>query len=131
MARGGSFFATSLRSELVARSHAHARGRLHVRSYGNPPVIVFAPEESRHGNFLDATFAAIAARPEWARRFEKIHAQGRSLPRAERKWRELDSSMSSDALLMNVFCAPGVMESSAVRRMLGVDSDDAPLFGWK
>jgi hypothetical protein len=69
------------------------------------------------------------------RRFDKIHAQGRSLPKPlldpNRRWRELDSSMSSDALLMNVFCTPGVMESAALKRMLGVESDDAPVFGWK
>ena len=39
--------------------------------------------------------------------------------------------MSSDALLMNVFCAPGVAESAAVRGALGVDGDGAPEFGWK
>jgi hypothetical protein len=44
-------------------------------------------------------FAAIAARLAWMRRFDKIHAQGCSLPKAERRWRELDSFMSSDALL--------------------------------
>src|SRR4029079_15602158 len=47
------------------------------------------------------------------------------------RWRELDSSMSSDALLMNVFCAPGVADSIAVRRMLGVTGEDEPIFGWK
>jgi hypothetical protein len=67
------------------------------------------------------------------RRFDKIHAQGRALPKAEsgRKWRELDSSMSSDALLMNVFCTPGVAGASAVRRALGVEGDHPPDFGWK
>jgi hypothetical protein len=65
------------------------------------------------------------------RRFDKIHAQGRALPKAERRWRELDSSMSSDALLMNVFCAPGVSEAPAVRRTLGVHGEDAPVFGWR
>jgi hypothetical protein len=39
--------------------------------------------------------------------------------------------MSSDALLMNVFCAPGVAEAPAVRRTLGVDGEDTPLFGWR
>ena len=39
--------------------------------------------------------------------------------------------MSSDALLMNVFCAPGVTEAVAVRRMLGVDEENSPSFGWK
>jgi hypothetical protein len=92
---------------------------------------VYAPESRRHGNFFDAAFEAIAARPEWIRRFDKIHAQGRSLPKAERRWRELDSSMSSDALLMNVFCTPGVAESAKVRRVLGVEGDEPPVFGWK
>jgi len=70
------------------------------------------------------------------RRFDKVHTQGRqSLPKPVmdhlRLWRELDSSMSSDALLMNVFCAPGVAESAAVRGALGLDGDGEPEFGWR
>jgi hypothetical protein len=142
-----SWFASELRRELELHNRRWARGRAHVESYGNPPVIVYLPEHptdedlsvgiplkrGRHGNFFDAAYAAIAARPEWMRRFDKIHAQGRALPKPEsgRKWRELDSSMSSDALLMNVFCAPGVAESMEVRRALGVDGEDPPIFGWK
>jgi hypothetical protein len=105
-----------------------------VESYGDPPVIVYCPDDDgKHGNFFDSSYAAIQARPEWMRRFDKIHAQGRALPKAEsgRRWRELDSSMSSDALLMNLFCAPGIVDSQAVRRMLGVDGDVLPVFGWK
>ena len=128
-----SWFASELRRELGLRNRRWARGRAHVESYGNPPVIVYSPEHARHGNFFDPAYAAIAARPEWMRRFDKIHAQGRALPKPEsgRRWRELDSSMSSDALLMNIFCAPGVAEAPAVRRALGVDGDDPPVFGWK
>jgi hypothetical protein len=48
-----------------------------------------------------------------------------------RLWRELDSSMSSDALLMNIFCVPGVVESAAVHGALGVDGDGGPEFGWR
>ena len=136
MAKETSLFASRLRMELGARNRLHARGRQHVESYGNPPVIVYAPDDARHGNFIDAAYAAIMARPEWCRRFEKIHAQARSLPKAERRWRELDSSMSSDALLMNVFCAPEVTSSISVRRMLGIDTPgmpnrEMPEFGWK
>jgi hypothetical protein len=136
MAKETSLFASRLRMELGVRNRLHARDRLHVESYGTSPVIVYAPEDTRHGNFFDAAYAAITGRPEWWRRFEKIHAQARSLPKAERKWRELDSSMSSDALLMNVFCTPEVAKSKSVRRMLGVDSpetpnQDMPEFGWK
>ena len=133
MANEAGWFASQLRQELGARNRLYARGRVYVESYGNPPVIVYAPDEGRHGNFFDAAYSAIASQPEWMRRFDKIHAQGRSLPRAElgRRWRELDSSMSSDALLMNVFCAPRVAEASQVRRALGVDEDAKPVFGWK
>jgi hypothetical protein len=142
-----SWFASELRRELGLRNRRWARGRAHVESYGNPPVIVYPPEHptdedlpvgttlkrGRHGNFFDAAYAAIATRSEWMRRFDKIHAQVRALPKPEsgRKWRELDSSMSSDALLMNVFCAPGVAESMAVRRALGADGENPPTFGWK
>jgi hypothetical protein len=142
-----SWYASQLWQELGLRNRWWAQGRTHVESYGTPPVIVYAPEHitdedlsagtllesQRHGNFFDAAYAAIAARPEWMRRFDKIHAQGRALPKAEsgRKWRELDSSMSSDALLMNVFCAPGVIEAPAVRSTLGVEGGGLPVFGWK
>jgi hypothetical protein len=132
MAGMTSFFASQLRHELALRNRRYARGRLHVESYGASPVIVYAPEGERHGNFFDAAYAAILNRPDWLKRFDKVHAQARrSLPKTERRWRELDSSMSSDALLMNVFCAPGVAESPAVRDALGVEPGTAPVFGWK
>ena len=132
MNAGTSFYATQLRRELNLRNRRYARGRAHVESYGSSPVTVYAPEGDRHGNFLDASYSAIVSRPEWMRRFNKIHAQAaRSLPKAERRWRELDSSMSSDALLMNVFCAPGVTHSHLLCNALGVETDAASQFGWK
>ena len=136
MTERAGWYAGRLRQELTVRARWYARGRAHVESYGSPPVIVFPPEDRRHGNFFDESYRAIVARPEWMRRFDKVHTQGkRSLPMPAidhlRLWRELDSSMSSDALLMNVFCAPGVAESTAARGALGVDGDGAPEFGWK
>lgn len=141
MGQAASIYASRLRHELAIRNRIYARGRAHVESYGAAPVIVYEPENGRHGNFFDPAYAAIMAKPEWARRFDKVHAQAaRSLPKpqidSKRRWRELDSSMSSDALLMNAFCAPGVAEagfvgSSAVRDALGVEADAAPEFGWK
>jgi hypothetical protein len=145
MALKSSWYASELRRELGLRSRQWARGRAHVESYGNPPVIVYSPEipkeltESvrRHGNFFDPAYGAILERPEWARRFEKIHTGQRSLPKpqpemgAARRWRELDSSMSSDALLMNVFCTPGVADSPALRLALGVEGDEPPEFGYR
>lgn len=155
MGRESSYYAALLRRALAARNRRWARGRAHVESYGSEPVIVYAPEEAaghdelkpragatapvgtpRHGNFFDPAYAAILARPEWMRRFDKVHAQaGHSLPglaeNPARRWRELDSSTSSDALLMNVFCTPAATESPAVRDMLGVERSEIPQFGWK
>jgi len=131
-----SGFASELRRELCARNAALAKsaGLTHVESYGSSPVIVYAPEADgrRHGNFIPSSYVQMLKRPEWARRMEKIHASGRrSLPKADRAWRELDSSMSSDALLMNVFCYPGVCRSKTVARMLGTEVTDVPEFGHK
>lgn len=127
--------AIRLRNELILRNRIYARSSPHVESYGNNPVIVYAPQDGHHGNFYPPAYAAISAKPEWMRRFDKIHSQVRSLPKAyydpARKWRELDSSMSSDALLMNIFCTAGVIDSAPVRRMLGVDAHAEPTFGWK
>jgi hypothetical protein len=136
MATTESLCASQLRFELAARNRIYARGRAHVESYGDPPVVVYAPDGGRHGNFFEAAFTAIAAHADWMRRFDKVHAQAaRSLPKPQldpaRRWRELDSSMSSDALLMNIFCTPGVADSPAVRNALGVDAETVPIFGWK
>lgn len=138
---GAGGLAAQLRRELALRNRRWARGRLHVESYGSDPVIVYAPEHAadedpcagarRHGNFFDPAYAAVCARPGWIRRLEKAHTGRRSLPRAERRWCELDSSTSSDALLMNVFCTPGVLESTLVKSSLGVDDPDDAVFGWK
>lgn len=150
MAPATLIYASRLRQELIARNRDYARDYAHVESYGSAPVIVYEPEPGvpteeslpvkfeggRHGNFFHPAYTAILKHPQWLRRFDKVHAQAaRSLPGPRidpaRRWRELDSSMSSDALLMNTFCTPGVAESPAVRNMLGVDGDAAPQFGWK
>ena len=132
--RVGSY-ASALRRELAARNREYAGGRSHVESYGADPVVVYYPGAEEHGNFFGPAYRTILAQPQWAKRLNKVHAQGRSLPKwpddPHRKWRELDSCMSSDALLMNVFCTPGVAESAAVRRMLGVEAEGPPEFGWK
>jgi hypothetical protein len=133
MASNSGWYASQLRHELQLRNRLYARGRMHVESYGNPPVIVYAPEDGGgHGNFFDPAYAAITANPDWMRRFNKIHTlAARTLPKAERRWRELDSSMSSDALLMNIFCTPAVVRSVLMRNALGIDAEVTPVFGWK
>jgi hypothetical protein len=102
-------------------------------SRGEIPVVVYEPSSdlARHGNFLDDSYRAILSRPEWKCRLDKVHSQSRSLPNKERVWKELDSCMSSDALLMNLFCFPGITENRAVMSLLGVECDRPPEFGFK
>jgi hypothetical protein len=62
---------------------------------------------------------------------KKVHSQGwRSLPAKDGSWRELDSSLSSDALLMNIFCYPGVTRRREVCRILGLEPGSVPDFGF-
>lgn len=128
--------AAGLRRELCARNEAFAQKHnlAHVLSYGALPVVVYSPEIEgrRHGNFIASSYGEILQRPQWLRRLDKIHAQGRkALPRSDRAWRELDSCTSSDALLMNVFCHRGVCRSRNIALLLGTETTDEPEFGCK
>ena len=136
MTANSAYYASRLRLELSLRNQAFALERRlpHVESYGGMPVTVDQPHPTRrwHGNFFDESYAAMLAVPEWRKRMEKVHTQAKtSLPRSGRGWKELDSSMSSDALLMNIFCCPYVAENSRLLGLLGVDTDERPEFGWR
>lgn len=136
MTTSSAYYASELRLELSLRNRAFALQRQlpHVESYGGMPVTVYPPHPTRrrHGNFFDESYAAILAIPEWRKRMEKVHTQAKtSLPRSGRGWKELDSSMSSDALLMNVFCCPHVADHPRVLGLLGIESSELPKFGWR
>ena len=124
--------ASQLRQELNARNLEYAKwGKLrHVCSYGQNAVVVYEPNNESHGNFLDVSYRVILRNPAWTRRLGKVHTGvSHHLPRADYRWRELDSCMSSDALLMNVFCHPRSVKSAS--SMLGVQSAESPLFGFR
>jgi hypothetical protein len=118
-----------------AKKYAHAESIPHCFSYGDDPAVCFFPYESdlRHGNFLDRSYKAIQANPEWRKRLAKVHTSGRrSLPVTERgRWMELDTCMSSDALLMNIFCHPGALQNSRVLALLDAELGATPLFGYR
>lgn len=44
---------------------------------------------------------------------------------------ELDTCTSSDALLMNIFCHPGVLRDRRILSLLGVAATGSPCFGYK
>ena len=135
MPNGRSCYVSAIRQELIARNSSYASLNLlpHVTSYGECPVVVYQQSECgrHHGNFISASYRAILRRPEWLKRLQKVHTQGRrSLPTRDGSWRELDSSLSSDALLMNIFCYPGVTGRTEVCRILGLEPGISPEFGF-
>jgi hypothetical protein len=133
--RPGSLpYSGELRRELSLRNQQYARRvqLLSRESYGDPPSICYLPSDNglRHGNFLHESYCAIVRNPGWRKRLQKAHSQARSaLPREERAWKELDSSNSSDALLMNIFCFPGTLRSRRVLDLLGIEPGSVPEFG--
>jgi hypothetical protein len=132
---GRSCYVSALRRDLIARNNSYAVLNLlpHVTSYGELPVVVYQQSECgrHHGNFIAASYRAILRRPEWRKRLQKVHSQGRrSLPAKDGLWRELDSSLSSDTLLMNIFCYPGVTRRTEVCSVLGLEPGSVPEFGF-
>lgn len=126
----------SLRHELSLRNRIYAErlGLAMCESYGQPPAICYlaAPNGKTHGNFLPESYQAILNNDNWRRRLTKAHTQAKSsLPRRDTPWRELDSSNSSDALLMNVFCFPGTLKEPRLPNLLGIEAGAVPEFGVK
>ena len=136
MSGSSAYYASQLRHELSLRNRAFALQRQlsHVESFGGMAVTVYQPHPTRrrHGNFFDESYAAMVAIPEWRKRLEKVHTTAKSsLPRSGRGWKELDSSMSSDALLMNIFCCPYVSDDPRVLGLFGIEAAELPQFGWR
>jgi hypothetical protein len=133
--RASAIYAAQLRRELSEHNQQYAKdhGLPHCLSYGGQPVVCYEPAGVLHGNFHPASYEAIRNNPDWAKRLQKAHTSKRtSLPKNDRGfWAELDSSNSSDALLMNIFCFPGVAGSSRVAGLLGIETSAQPQFGWK
>jgi hypothetical protein len=133
--RASAIYAAQLRRELSERNQRYSanHGLPHCLSYGGQAVVCYEPAGALHGNFHPASYDMILRNPEWLKRLSKAHTSKRTaLPRNERGfWAELDSSNSSDALLMNVFCYPGVLERSSVQHLLRIEAAHGPVFGWK
>jgi len=121
----------ALRYELSHRNRARAARFAAEMSYSQVPSIIYAENEAgEHGNFLSASYQRILQQPDWKARLAKVYTGSRFLPRkADRTRRELECATSSDALLMNIFCYPGVLRRAAVCSLLGIETGLHPAFG--
>ncbi|WP_089409330.1 PGN_0703 family putative restriction endonuclease [Granulicella rosea] len=123
---------------MTDRSVARVRSAAapHELTRGAMPSVIYAPGDGRHGNFIEASYRRILADPAWSQRLEKSHTAGRQAgptgPDEEvRRWRELDTATSSDALLMNIFCYPRVLAGKRFTSLLGLAEGLRPEFGYR
>jgi hypothetical protein len=122
--------AGDLRREVGARNLELGREIVHEATIGDTPSVLYFDVKGKHGNFLPAAYRRICASPDWSCRLNKCYTASRRVPRpADRIRRELDCANSSDALLMNVFCYPGITSRKSVSLLLGVQPGLRPQFG--
>ena len=129
-------YAAQLRQELTLRNRSYARGRAHVESYGSAPVIVYEPDGGRHGNFFDAGLRGHYRKSRLDAPLRQSSCPGRAcVAQAATRFRP---PLARARLLHELrrpadeyLLTPGVAESAAVRDALGVDTETAPVFGWK
>lgn len=120
-----------LRREISVRNLERGAGEFEV-SFGGSESVIYRDADGAHGNFLAASYARIMADPLWKRRLTKSYTASRFVPRAgDRKRYELECASSSDALLMNVFCYPGVLRNARLCALLGVETGQRPEFGFR
>tara|TARA_R110002072_G_scaffold7503_2_gene40599 strand:+ start:350500 stop:351249 length:750 start_codon:yes stop_codon:yes gene_type:complete len=74
-------------------------------------------------NFDPETYANINAKPDFKKRLDKSHPKAKG-------YKEMQSSNSSDALLMNIFSNPNILKIKGIRDLLGINKDDNIEFGW-
>jgi hypothetical protein len=125
--------AAALRNELSTRNTTRAAAWAAEMSYSAVPSVVYAENEvGEHGNFLPAAYRRIRQNTDWSARLAKVYTGSRFMPRkADRTRHELECANSSDALLMNIFCYPGITHRAGLCCLLGVPPGLRPVFGFR
>jgi hypothetical protein len=125
-----SVSSAALRRDLSARNLELVRDVVYETTFGSTPSVLYQEVDGRHGNFLSASYRRICASPDWSRRLKKCYTASKRVPRsADRVRRELDCANSSDALLMNIFCYPGITSRKDLCCLLGIEPGLRPEFG--
>jgi hypothetical protein len=124
---------TALRRELSHRNAVRAANLDAEMTYGAIPSVIYCEDEAgAHGNFLPASYQRILKQADWRSRLAKVYTGSRFVPRSsDRTRRELECANSSDALLMNIFCYPGMLRRPALCSLLGLAPGIRPSFGFR
>lgn len=115
-------FSNQLRSVLNEQAIAYARKhRLKVEA--RKTAVLFPEVEGMITNFNASSFNNIRKNGDWLARTQKPHSQVRGA-------KELQSSNSSDALLMSIFCYPRITACKGLTSLLNIAPNTRPVFGW-
>jgi hypothetical protein len=109
----------SLRIEIRRAAKAYADKRNLAVDDSHESALIF---RNLSDNFHPQSFASISSCPDWELRTRKAH---QNVPGVL----EMQSSNSSDALLMNIFCHPQIRHWKGVSKLLKEDFDKI-LFGF-
>jgi hypothetical protein len=122
-----------LRRELSQRNAVRAANLGAEMTYGAIPSVIYCEDEAgAHGNFLPASYRQILKQADWRSRLAKVYTGSRFVPRSsDRTRRELECANSSDALLMNIFCYPGMLRRIELCSLLGLAPGIRPSFGFR
>jgi hypothetical protein len=119
-----------LRCEVSARNLSLSAAAGLESTCGDIPSVLYKETNGQHYNFISASYRRICASPEWGRRLKKHYSGSSRLAWPhERIRRELDCANSSDALLMNIFCYPGVTSRRSMCALLNIEPGLRPQFG--
>jgi len=125
-------FSSELRDKLAEYSERYAKRWNHEYywSLGKKPTLLLpTPSSGITPNIIPAAANEIRNRKNWMTRLDKPHSQKKALPKERQALaRELESSNSSDALLMNVFCVPDLPKS--LLKLLPCEVHGEPAFGF-
>jgi len=79
-------------------------------------AIIFCGKNALKNNFHPESYKQIIKNKNWSKRLEKPHSYFNGS-----KIKELQSSTSSDALLMNIFCHPKILKWKGVYNLLSIN----------
>ena len=117
-------FATKLRNEIKKSALQYTKKHNITEFTETDSAIIFNSSNiGYNANFLKPTFKEIETNEKWSKRLDKTHTY------FDDGTKELESSNSSDALLMNIFCHPSFQKWSGPSKYLNVKNEE-PTFGW-
>ena len=109
--------------EIVRQNAIELSEKNHYKGSKYESAFVF---DDISNNFHDDSYKNIKANHHYYERLKKSH----SFFSKEKEIREMQSSNSSDALLMNIFAHPKILQWKSVRDLLSVNEYDNIEFGW-